>query len=154
MFFFKKNLGLAIYIFEWQYFLSLCVAYCLLLHGWSSFYTSVERSEITIFFLSFFSLDFVHPWSGISVSLCGSFFFQFLFHFLGNLLLEITFALSPYIRLLPQADHAMVRVNVHGSLHRIVRTTLWRFYGCNGDFTRFELLDHKLCRSFFGWIIH
>ena len=57
-------------------------------------------------------------------SLCGSFFFQFLFHFLGNLLLEILFALSPYIRLLPQADHAMVRVNVHGSLHRIVRTTL------------------------------
>ena len=57
-------------------------------------------------------------------SLCGSFFFQFLFHFLGNLLLEISFALSPYIRLLPQADHAMVRVNVHGSLHRIVRTTL------------------------------
>ena len=57
-------------------------------------------------------------------SLCGSFFFQFLFHFLGNLLLEISFALSPYIRLLPQADHAIVRVNVHGSLHKIVRTTL------------------------------
>ena len=55
-------------------------------------------------------------------SLCGSFFFQFLFHFLGNLLLEISFALSPYIRLLPQADQAMVRVNMHGSLHKIVRT--------------------------------
>ena len=58
VFLLKKNIGLAIYIYEWQYFLSLCVTYCHLLHGWSSFYTSVERSEMTIFSPFFFFF----PW--------------------------------------------------------------------------------------------
>ena len=80
------------------------------------------KLPFSLLFFFFFPLILLFtPGEG---SLCGSFFFQFLFHFLGNLLLEISFALSPYIRLLPQADHAIVRVNVHGSLHRIVRTTL------------------------------